>query len=100
MKDNDRNLNPDILAVEAVKEYQLKMGKWRRHAVEVLGDSLFEVTIRLMSKTKEPLNHLSNFLKQSQVSAETEKLMGGHLGHLACGKALEISTSFDDILGN
>lgn len=99
-KENDRNLNPDILAVEAVKEYQIKMGKWRRHAVEVLADSLFEVTIRLMSKAREPLNHLSNFLKQSTASAtQTDKLMGGHLGHLACGKALEISTSFNQILG-
>ena len=100
-KENDRNLNPDILAVEAVKEYQIKMGKWRRHAVEVLADSLFEVTIRLMSKAREPLNHLSNFLKQSTASAtQTDKLMRGHLGHLACGKALEISTSFNHILGD
>ena len=97
--ENDRSLNPDVLAVEAIKQYQIQMGKWRAHALKVLGDPLFETTIRVMQKTREPVMHLSHFLKISSFSAQKDR-KGMHLGQLVCGKAPEIQESFNDILSH
>ena len=93
--ENDRSLNPDVLAVEAIKQYQIQMGKWRSHALKVLGDPLFEITIRVMQKTREPVMHLSHFLKISSFSAKDQQ--GMHLGQLVCGKASEIQEFFNSM---
>lgn len=83
-KGNDltKDLNPDSLAVEAVKEYQLKMGKWRTHALSTLEDSLFEVAIRVMNKCRNSVMHLSYFLK-SKISKSDLSMFGNHLTQLA-----------------
>ena len=96
-EENDLNLNPDTLAVEAVREYQLRMGKWRRHALTVLGDPLFEPVISTMHDARSPLTHLSNFLK-SRLTQSVVRKQGNHLTQLSCGKAMEMFAEFEDIL--
>ena len=65
VKANDApaDLNPDSLAVEAIKEYQIKLSKWRERTMKVLRDALFSAVIRVMNCTRSPLGHLSNLLK-------------------------------------
>lgn len=100
-KENDltKDLNPDSLAVEAVKEYQLKMGKWRTHALSTLEDSLFEVAIRVMNKCRNSVMHLSYFLK-SKISKSDLSMFGNHLTQLATGKAAQIFEDFTTFLCN
>lgn len=99
--DMTKDLNPDTLAVEAVKEYQIKMGKWRTHALKTLEDKLFETTICIMHKTRGPVMHLSYFLKSTAagtaVKAQSLSPAGSHLAELCSGKADEIFLEFSDL---
>ena len=86
------NLNPDTLAVEAVQEYQQRMGKWRRHCLDVLADPVFEAVVRTMHATRADVMRCSHFLL-SKIPPETLHRKGNHLTQLVNGKALELMSS-------
>ena len=93
------NLTPDGLAIEAIQEFQLKMGKWRQITLEVLGDRIFEPVIEVMHRTRNPVIRVSNFLKSKFTDEELQN-RGNHLSCLVNFKALEMFDTFNDPAGS
>ena len=97
VKELPNDLNPDALAVEAIREFQIKMSKWRKHTITVLGDPLFASCVKLMNKAREPVMHLSFFLKKRLTEKEVDT-HGGHLAMLVNYKAVEIFEGFNEAM--
>jgi len=70
----------DTLALEATKEYQEKMGRWRKKALNIASDTKFWDLMALMHRARQPLIHYSSFLKQRTATK---------------GKILKLSDSFN-----
>lgn len=63
-KNDDGNLILDTLSLEATRDYSVKMGRWRKRALDVTGSYLYWCCMLVMHTAREPLIHFSNFLKQ------------------------------------
>ncbi|CAE7303869.1 unnamed protein product [Symbiodinium sp. KB8] len=98
VKKATENLNPDALAVEAVQEYQQRMGKWRRHCLDVLADPVFEAVVRTMHAARADVMRCSHFLL-SKISPEALHRKGNHLTQLVNGRAVEMLSSIEQLLG-
>ena len=83
----------DDLAIDQSKAFSLKMGTWRRVALERVTDPLWWRVLKVANRAREPLIHLSNFLKV-KLSDEELSSGGGHLSRLVCGKAAQIAKEF------
>ena len=94
----NENLSPDALAIEAIAEFQKKMGKWRRLTLDVLGDALFQPVMEAMHRLRVPVMRLSYFLKSKLTPKQVEE-DGGHLTALVNFKAAEIFEMFNDLAG-
>ncbi len=70
----------DTLALEATKEYQEKMGRWRKKALNIASDTKFWNLMTLMHRARQPLIHYSSFLKSRKA---------------AKGKSIKLSDSFN-----
>ncbi len=92
----ENDLNPDTLAIEAIQAFQLQMGKWRKHALAVLGDRIFQPLMKIMHRLREPVMRLSYFLK-SKLSQQQIQLHGNHLSLLVNGKMQEIFDMFGEL---
>ena len=88
----------DTLAVEQSAHYSETMGKWRRHAVRVVNDPLFGCMVFIMNGVKEPLTHLSAFLKKTVPEKELCS-RGNTLHQLVTYKAQMIAGEFDELMG-
>ena len=63
-KNDDGNLVLDTLSLEATRDYSVKMGRWRKRALDVTGSYLYWCCMLVMHTAREPLIHFSNFLKR------------------------------------
>ena len=54
----------DTLSLEANKDYSLKMGRWRKRALDMTSSYLFWSSMHVMHDARAPLIHFSAFLKQ------------------------------------
>ena len=91
------NLNPDTLAVEAVQEYQQRMGKWRQHCLDVLADPVFEPIVQTMNAAREQVIRCSRFLLKKIAPCDVH-LHGNHLTQLVNGKAEELFSNIQGLL--
>ena len=89
--------NPNELSIEETKEFTIKMGKWRARTLEAIGDQMWGMVIAVMNRTRSPLIHISNVLKQKH-SLQTCVEKGGPLAQLVYGKAALILEEFSDTL--
>lgn len=84
------------IAIDESKAYSQKMGKWRRASLDRVSDPIFWKLLAVANRAREPLIHLSNFLKVKLTDTQLSDL-GGHLSQLTCGKANQIAYEFDDL---
>ena len=61
------------LAQDKMQEYSVKMGKYRKHALAVTGDSLFQAIVYIMNRSRAVIMHYSAFLKVKQSQDELER---------------------------
>ena len=92
----NNDMNPNVLAIEQTAEYTQRQGKWRIHAGTAIGDPLLEGCIETMFRTREPLIHLSHFLKMNVSAADVEK-HGSNLAQMVNFKAAQIDSELDDL---
>lgn len=85
----------DTLSLEETHVFKVRMGKWRRHAFEVLQDKLFDRLTSVMNETRQPWMHLSHFLKKKAVDPNSSEL---HLRSLVCGKAQALQDEFTTMI--
>ena len=90
---------PDVLSVEQTKAYTIQMSKWRGQTLVAIADRLWGKTIETMYHAREPIIHLTSFLKKHSGSdSEMEdNTMPGILAQLVQGKASSIQAEFDSI---
>lgn len=70
-KAND-HLAIDTLALESTKEYQIKMGRWRKRALTIATNSTFWAVMATMHRARQPLIHFSAFVKKAHRSQSQE----------------------------
>lgn len=78
--------------LDEVKEYRLKMTKWRTATVDACKCSIFWYLIHLCNWARAPLRHYYHWIMKSDKDIPT--LLG-----LATGKALSFMSEFDKMLG-
>ena len=91
---------PDVLSVEQTKAYTIQMSKWRGQTLVAIADRLWGKTIETMYHTREPIIHLTSFLKANSSSESDDCTTFGILAQLVHGKASEIQAEFDVIASN
>ena len=84
----------DEMAIEETKAYSEKLSRWRKRAVGCFQDPLWWKTVEIMNSCRQPLSHLSNFLKKNDKADEF-----GCVARLACGKAGVINDEFGTVWG-
>ena len=95
--ENDKHATPNELSVEQTKEFTLKMGRWRARTLQACGDRMWGMVITVMNACREPLIHISNFLKQTIDDQEVSQ-KGSPLCQLVYGKADAIFDCFTSTL--
>ena len=89
----------DLLAVEQTQHYVETMGKWRRHAVEAVSDTLWHRTIAVLNAVKGPLTHFSCFLKKKLTEMDLRQ-HGNVLHRLVSGKSDVFMAEFATLLSD
>lgn len=69
-----------------MQEHTIKMGKYRKHALLITSDLLFEATIYIMQRSRAVIMHYSAFLKAKQSQDDLEQ-NGSRLHQLVNGTA-------------
>ena len=87
---------PNELEVEQTKAYSTKMSQWRGRTLLAMSDHLWGRVMEVMHRTREPIIHLSNFIKRP-VSDDEFTRKGGVLAQLVTGRAQFIHEEFIDI---
>ena len=87
---------PNELEVEQTKAYSIKMSQWRGRTLLAMSDQLWGRVIEVMHRTREPIIHLSNFIKRP-LSQDEFNRKGGVLAQLVTGRAQLIHEEFIDI---
>lgn len=90
----------DLLALEELAEYSARVNRWQRHVLLTVNDRLFGCLIAVMHRSRSPIMHLSNFLKKTSTSKQTNREAGGSLFQLVSFKAAEVQSEFDSMLRN
>ena len=89
MQENDCVV--DELSLEETKAYSKKMGRWRKGALNVVKCDLFWAVLSMMSATRAPLIHFSNFLKQTKKPSTDQNGIGfGKISLIVNGKCEQI----------
>ena len=91
----------DLLAMEELNEYTARVNRWQRHLLLTVNDRLFAGLVAIMNKSRQPIIHLSSFVKKTStltLSANSSNAAGGSLFQLVTFKALEVETEFDELL--
>jgi hypothetical protein len=94
--EGNTDMNPNVLAIEQTAEYTKQQGKWRHHAGTTIADPLLEGCVEAVFRTREPLIHLSNFIKVRLNAADVEK-HGSNLAQMVNFKAAQIDSELDDL---
>lgn len=83
----------DELGLEETREYTMKMGRWRRKALDVTSTDFFWALLLVMNRTRAPLIHYSHFLKQKQSPDQD-----GKITCIVNGKCTQIMSEFWNLL--
>lgn len=89
---------PNALEIEQTKAYTICMSKWRGQALRTAADQLWGKMVCAMNFTRQPLMHMSFFLKKASSATQSNKDDFGALAQLVFGKAAEFHKEFDELL--
>jgi hypothetical protein len=85
------------LAIEQMKEYAEKMGKYRKYLIKHMDDCLLHKLVEVNYKVRSPIINLSHFLKQTLDDVTVQK-HGNHLAQLVNFRAVEIDAEICALL--
>ena len=91
-----QNTSPDDTVIEKTVAYTKQMGRWRAMTLTAAADKLWGRVVAVLNATREPIIHLTSFLKKN-IDLQVEH---GHLAQLIHGKATEIETEFLKLMSN
>ena len=82
---------------ESMREYSVRMGKWKKDVREVINDVIFHVVCKIFRTAHSEVDHHQNFM-QMRVPQSTSfdvGMDGGlHASQLSAGKALRMNMAF------
>ena len=93
--DIEKRVTPNSLEIEQTKAYTICMSQWRGQTLRNAADVLWGKMVKAMNLTREPLMHLSFFLKKASTSKDDDF---GPLAHLVFGKAAGILQEYNTLL--
>ena len=91
----DSKTTPNSLEIEQTKAYTICMSQWRGQTLRTAADLLWGKMVSAMNLTREPIMHLSFFLKKESTNTGDEF---GPLSQLIFGKASLIFREYDALL--
>ena len=89
----------NTLALEQMKEHTERVGKYRAYVIKWMDDPLLEKIVQVNQRLREPIIHLSTFLKKKLTDDDIDKY-GNHLAQVVNFKADDIKQDLVNLLND
>ena len=87
------------LAIEDLKSYKLKLGRWRKDVLSTIVDKLFWTIAQINYSAKSPIDRFQAFC-QKTIPEKDAITKGYHLRQLTCGRAKQVITDIETQLAD